>query len=120
MRGYRSTTRRLMAAVAVISIVMGTIIEGSRWKGRWDFCMRAASLHAHLEHVVGPYCRGGCPHSFVAIPATAYHTHLRRKYEYVAWRPWLPVPIDSLKSRWDKGEVDLNGGTQTGKLDESP
>src|SRR4051812_30294163 len=49
MRLPRPTTRRLMATVAVVGLLLGAVDWGRRLKRRRDDCLRKASNHTRLE-----------------------------------------------------------------------
>lgn len=100
----RFTVRRLMAAVAVVAVAIGIATESARWKRRWEYCACWAGFHSHLEADIEPSCRFGCPHAVDPAPRYTDHARLRREYERAARLPWARLPVDPMKSRWERGE----------------
>jgi hypothetical protein len=110
MRLPRMTTRRLMALVAVVAILLAGGIVGRRW---WDFSTRAryhaVQAWANSVESANQYelayddIRSGNGEASARTfaeqgsnlhKASFYHDALRRKYESAMRRPWLPVPPD--------------------------
>lgn len=104
MRLPRTTTRRLMAAVAVVALALGAWLGIERRRARLT-----RISYDHLERIVGrgsgfgpPTGAGvlslgpdGRPLSERQQKLDVWHLLLHRKYFEAARRPWLPVPPDS-------------------------
>ena len=106
----RFTVRRLMVAVAVISVLLTAGIVGRRWM---DFSRRARS---HAAQAWGYSLEAGNSYQLAYDDIRSgngeasaresaeegatwhglalYHDALRRKYERAMWRPWSPVAPD--------------------------
>ncbi len=93
MRLPRTTTRRLMAMVAVVGVVLAVVVEGNRlWRQR-KYRRWMADHPAFLELAYGGE-RPVFPRPIPDPVKAAYHGGLRQKWERAASRPWLRVPPD--------------------------
>jgi hypothetical protein len=115
MRLPRMTTRRWMAAVGVIGLVMGGIAGGMRLRRRHDYFLFQAGYFSAMEiacqerkvifvrHIEYPYYllegterERSRLHKAIArqdqlIP---YYAAMARKYRHATHHPWLPVQPD--------------------------
>jgi hypothetical protein len=85
MKLPRITTRRLMLAVALVGLGLGSIAELHRRSVAFDrlskyHILTAGNLHPPRRH--GP------------IPRADWHARMGAKYRAAAERPWLPVEAD--------------------------
>jgi hypothetical protein len=82
----RFTVRRLMAAVAVVGLMLGS----STWLGR-----RAASFReAAISHRAQAQHAGGSLSPITGKLWGRYNEAMADKYEQAARHPWLPVAPD--------------------------
>ena len=100
MRMPRMTTRRLMVAVAVVAILMG----GELMRRRRAACLERLTWLQGREtawgaddpswerEVASRYLKRG--KQMGVVEALAEVARQKRKYEYAASHPWLPVPPD--------------------------
>src|SRR4051794_34605867 len=99
MRLPRMTTRRLATGVAVVAV----LLSAERAWHRWAFYRDKAEYYDRL--VIGELrfrsivptplfvnCTG--PQGEDAILMAKYHNHMRVKYEYAMWHPWVAVTPD--------------------------
>jgi hypothetical protein len=90
----RFTVRRLMVAVAVVAVAIAGIDLAHKAIGY----RLAASRHAMIQH--GLVLPESGPAELIERAKRhndklrAYHESLRRKYEFAASHPWLPVAPD--------------------------
>src|SRR5690242_12471812 len=103
MRLPRMTTRRWMILVAIVAVV----IAAEQMRERRAAYLRLWYMHVALElkmndqireavntgsYYFGPIESKAMIDRFTAF--AAYHSSLRRKYEYAAAYPWVKVPPD--------------------------
>ena len=115
MRPPRMTTRRWMAAVGVIGLVMGGIVGGIRLKRRHEYFLSQARYFSAMEiacqerkvifvrHLKYPYylLEGTERERSRLLKAIArpdqlipYYAAMARKYRHAIHYPWLPVQPD--------------------------
>jgi hypothetical protein len=80
---FQLTTRRLMAAVAIAGVVLGSGIKVERmWRLSWQYRM-SADVCAGMEDL------------YRSDPRLArFYAQQKSRYERAAARPWLPVEPD--------------------------
>lgn len=99
MRLPRFRVRTLMAAVAVVGMLLGgsnEIVRTLKWR-RLDCQLRAIDQSVAESYYRGTLwsCRGpSVPPPVPDARKAAFHATLRRKYEWAARYPWLPVAPD--------------------------
>jgi len=88
----RFTVRRLMAAVAVVTVVLG-IVSGVRRRAE-RFRMIAAYHQSsyHFTSLINPSWNAA--KEAKAIAKNNWHGNTTMKYDYAADHPWLPVAPD--------------------------
>ena len=99
MPRFRFTVRRLMVAVAIIGVALGTLAE------RHARFRRLAAYHAAR----GGGLVNGLPRSDEAIwrlDLDAWHARLAEKYQRAANRPWEPLGPDPPRPEIEVGAVD--------------
>jgi hypothetical protein len=94
----RFTVRRLMVAVAVVGMVLGSGVEVVR---RWLLFRERAAQHAQLvmrgmcnNPMTGTTVPDFTPAEIEALRQSEYHRRLYLKYRDAASYPWLPVAPD--------------------------
>jgi hypothetical protein len=96
----RFTVRRLMAAVAVVGVIAGLLVEGERRRVRFRdlAAWHEAEVMRYFVLIPGgesEYQRRAFQrYEEVFGPTIIYHGSLRLKYERAARLPWLPVTPD--------------------------
>ncbi len=93
----RFTVRRMMIAVAVVAVGLAVVVGWTRSV----FCLKRAAWHAVHEARLRADGRMLASHSLLiranlADSDAAEHARLRARYQYVASRPWEPLPDDPL------------------------
>jgi hypothetical protein len=75
-------TRTLMAYVAAAALLVAGLVRLEKLYERGLYYQYVAQYYG--------------AHSFGNSPRAVYHIQLKRKYDYAASHPWLPVPADPL------------------------
>ena len=95
----RFTVRRLMVAVALLSLLLGLVAQRER-------LLRLSSYHAEQSHLTMIVQQSNLPAAADAVgaqqpgaylsptPRSQWHTRMFMKYQASASRPWLPVEPD--------------------------
>src|SRR3954452_10002095 len=85
------TVRRMMVAVMVVAIALAAV----PLKRRSDEFRRRAAVHAWLSQPGGGSYMGDLDQLRREVEMfRRYHSGMRRKYEYLAWHPWLSADPD--------------------------
>ena len=124
MPPFRMTTRRWMAAVAVVGLLMGGSVVGYRLKRRYDYFLAYFRKHAQMEEYLrhAEAFKGdaaepayGATTDFERMNTLLmqrrhnqalwsrmvdYHVLMARKYRHATCYPWLPVEPDPPKPEW--------------------
>lgn len=91
------TVRRMMLAVAVSAMLMGTARAG------WHcyYCVRMAEVHAWMGAMGYGRCGMERPTAEEELAykehnrkLAGYHARIEKKYRRAAWRPWEPILPD--------------------------
>jgi hypothetical protein len=82
----RFTVRRMMVAVAVLSLLIGWGIESGRREGRFRTAARVHWLASFGRAPDGP--------GQVTEAGLRWHDRMAEKYDRAARYPWLPVEPD--------------------------
>jgi hypothetical protein len=109
MLRLRMTTRRMMVAVAIVAVLLGT---GITWR-RWRSFARQAEFHANQQvsylmeasnswQLATDEARSGREDGVRQFYGEAqdhfkralHHGNMRKKYEQAMWAPWKQVPPD--------------------------
>jgi len=96
MRFPRFRLRTLLMVVAVLALVMAVSTAIARRSVALAQLAKFHGSRAELALACRLYrdASGRTCLARVLTPRFDYHSSLRRKYEYAASRPWLPVPPD--------------------------
>jgi hypothetical protein len=89
----RLTVRWMMVAIAIGATLLGVCIELTRRRARF---LEIAEAHAGYAGLEGTLVITDQGPAYVGLRTEQgrWHELMRRKYEYHARHPWLPVPID--------------------------
>ncbi len=109
MRLPRMTTRRWMAVVAVVGLLMGLAIVGYRLK-QWHSYFVARAVHHRSMEVVFKSFGGTLLANSNRIRASVsenlgYHVAMARKYRHAARFPWLSIAPDPPEPQWPPFEL---------------
>ncbi len=89
----RLTVRRMMVAIAVAGTLLGVGIELMRRRERF---LAISEVHVGYAGLEGTLVITGEGPAYVGLRTEKgrWHELMRRKYDYYARHPWLPVPPD--------------------------
>ena len=103
----RFTVRRMMVAVAVVAVLLGAFSQ----LRRASYCMDRAARHVAQEARLRDEGRMLASNTLLIAANLAdaradEHARLSSIYQYVAFRPWVPLPDDPFLDDTSGGEED--------------